>query len=58
MARLGRKGLNEFIGYEDSTDCLEIWPEDSQDIEQKNHERDFGFLKWILRNGLPRKTYR
>ena len=44
--------------YEDLTDCLEIWPEDSQDIEQKNRVRDFRCLKLISRNGLRRKTYR
>ena len=26
--------MNEFIGYENLTDCLEIWPEYSQDIKQ------------------------
>ena len=35
--------LNEFIGYENLTDCLEIWSEVAQDIDQKNRVRDFRF---------------
>ena len=38
-------------------DCLENWPEDFQDIEQKNRARDFRILKLISRNGLRRKAY-
>ena len=50
--------MNEFIGYENLTDCLEIWPEDSQDIDKKYRVRDFRFSKLISRNGLRRNTYR
>ena len=39
-------------------DCLEIWPKDSQDIEQKNRVRDFRFLRLISRNSLLRQRYR
>ena len=33
--------LSELIGYENSTDCLEILPEDSYDINLTYRVRDF-----------------
>ena len=35
--------LNEFLRYESLTDCPQIWPENSPDVERKNGVRDFVF---------------
>ena len=50
--------LDEFIMYENLTDCPQIWPEDSPGIEHENRVRDLRFSKLISRNGFRRNTCR